>query len=138
MQRVLSMAEDEVFVFLKTLTFCDNAAVEEDSYTKEETKTSKFVNLVHAASLNQPGGSTTPLNAPSAEPLSSACSGFDQVEMDEELNDAQGWPSLSNNAWSKQQSTFSESQVRFQNAFPLSQIPGSVITFLTALTIICT
>jgi len=28
-------------------------AVEEDSYTKEETKSNKFVNLVHAASLNQ-------------------------------------------------------------------------------------
>ncbi len=27
--------------------------MEEDSYTKEETKSNKFVNLVHAASLNQ-------------------------------------------------------------------------------------
>lgn len=30
-----------------------NAADDEDSYTKEETKTPKFVNLVHAASIQK-------------------------------------------------------------------------------------
>lgn len=90
--------------------------MEEDSYTKEETKTSKFVNLVHAASLNQPGSLVQP-NSTSVTDLSSAYSGFDQggdTSMDEELNDAQGWPSLSNsNVWSKQNSTLLSSQVSF-------------------------
>ena len=83
--------------------------MEEDSYTKEETKSTKFVNLVHAASLNQASsavssnlGGTTGVTD-----LNSAYSGFDQdgpVAMEDDLADAHGWPSLSNSAWSKQHS----------------------------------
>ena len=83
--------------------------MEEDSYTKEETKSTKFVNLVHAASLNQASsavssnlGGTTGLTD-----LNSAYSGFDQdgpTAMEDDLADAHGWPSLSNSAWSKQHS----------------------------------
>ncbi len=35
---------------------CQPAAEEEDSYTKEETKTPRFVNLVHAASIQKQQG----------------------------------------------------------------------------------
>lgn len=101
--------------FLKGLP-CNNAeclylhdvAVEEDSYTKEETKSTKFVNLVHAASLNQ--ASAVASGQPHATTLAefnAAFPGFDGNQqlteplssLDEEAPEGGTWPTLAK-AWS--------------------------------------
>ncbi len=97
------------------------AAMEEDSYTKEETKSTKFVNIVHAASLNpatavasgQPNATTlAELNAAypnleggqqMIEPLSS---------LDEEQPEGETWPTLTK-AWSAKAPAAATGQVTF-------------------------
>ena len=85
-----------------------SAAVEEDSYTKEETKSTKFVNLVHAASLNQ--ASAVASGQPHATTLAELNAAFPNFEgsqnlteplssLDEEASEGAGWPTLSK-AWS--------------------------------------
>ena len=58
------------------------AADEDDSYTKEETKSTKFVNLVHAVSLTkqasqvlikQPSSGALPTGSPAQAPAPVAC-----------------------------------------------------------------
>lgn len=96
---------------------CCCVAAEEDSYTKEETKSTKFVNLVHAASLNQASAvaSEQPHGTTSGD-LSAAMSGLTQsVAADSELpstldddhSDGSSWPSLQPNAWGAKGATAS-------------------------------
>lgn len=82
--------------------------MEEDSYTKEETKSTKFVNLVHAASLNQANAvASGQPHATTLAELNAAFPNFDGGQnsteplssLDEEPSEGAQWPSL-NKAWS--------------------------------------
>ena len=98
-----------------SLEGCIAAAAEEDSYTKEETKSTKFVNLVHAASLNQasavangqPHGTTSAelsaavasLDASQAAASQAAADAEMPAGQDDENTNGANWPSLRSNAW---------------------------------------
>jgi hypothetical protein len=84
--------------------------MEEDSYTKEETKSNKFVNLVHAASLNQASAvANGQPHATTLAELNAAFSGIDAAQglaeggplssLDEENGDEANWPALNSNVW---------------------------------------
>lgn len=105
------------------------AAAEEDSYTKEETKSTRFVNLVHAASLNQASAVANGQvhSAPSGEPLGPPPAAAQQVleqgqrlgshdpeppsSVDEEQMDGAGWPSLGGTAWASKAAAAAATQV---------------------------
>ena len=96
-----------------------HTAIEEDSYTKEETKSTKFVNLVHAASLNQ--ASAVASGQPHATTLAefnAAFPGFDGNQqmteplssLDEETPEGGPWPTLTK-AWSAKSPAAATAQV---------------------------
>ena len=62
--------------------------MEEDSYTKEETKSNKFVNLVHAASLNQ--ASAVANGQPHATTLAELNAAFSAVDNEQSQGEGEG------------------------------------------------